>query len=41
MRQEIVVFTGAGISKGSGLSTFRDNDGVWSKYNPDVVATPR
>ncbi len=41
MRQKIVVFTGAGISKESGLSTFRDNDGVWSKYNPDVVATPQ
>lgn len=39
MRQKIVVFTGAGMSKESGLSTFRDNDGVWSKYNPDVVAT--
>lgn len=41
MRQQIVVFTGAGVSKESGLSTFRDNDGVWSKYNPDVVATPQ
>lgn len=41
MRQRIVVFTGAGISKESGLSTFRDNDGVWSKYNPDIVATPQ
>lgn len=41
MRQKIVVFTGAGISEESGLSTFRDNDGIWSKYNPDVVATPQ
>ena len=41
MRQNIVVFTGAGISKESGLSTFRDNDGVWSKYDPDIVATPQ
>lgn len=41
MRQQIVVFTGAGISKESGLSTFRDNDGVWLKYNPDRVATPQ
>lgn len=41
MRQKIVVFTGAGISKESGLSSFRDNDGVWSKYNPDVVASPQ
>ena len=41
MRQNIVVFTGAGISKESGLSTFRDSDGIWSKYNPDIVATPQ
>ncbi len=41
MRQKIVVFPGAGISKESGLSTFRDNEGVWSKYNPNVVATPQ
>ncbi len=41
MRQKIVVFTGAGISKESGLSTFRDSDGIWSKYDPDIVATPQ
>ena len=41
MRQNIVVFTGAGISKESGLSTFRDSDGIWSKYDPDMVATPQ
>ncbi len=41
MRQNIVVFTGAGISKESGLSTFRDGDGIWSRYDPDTVATPQ
>ncbi|MDE7148364.1 MAG: NAD-dependent protein deacylase [Duncaniella sp.] len=41
MRQNIVVFTGAGISKESGLSTFRDSGGIWSKYDPDIVATPQ
>lgn len=41
MRQNIVVFTGAGISKESGLSTFRDSDGIWSKYDPEKVATPQ
>lgn len=41
MRQKIVVFTGAGISKESGLSTFRDNDGIWAKYNPNIIATPQ
>lgn len=36
---KIIFFTGAGISAESGISTFRNNeDGLWSKYNPDVVA---
>ncbi|MEP3561301.1 MAG: Sir2 family NAD-dependent protein deacetylase, partial [Marinobacter sp.] len=29
MKEHIVVLTGAGISAESGLSTFRDNDGLW------------
>lgn len=41
MRQSIVVFTGAGISKESGLPTFRDNEGIWSRYDADTVATPQ
>ena len=41
MRQNIIVFTRAGISKESGLSTFRENEGIWSKYDPDIVATPQ
>jgi NAD-dependent deacetylase len=36
----IVVLTGAGISKESGLDTFRDADGVWSRYRLEDVATP-
>ncbi|MBF0561455.1 MAG: NAD-dependent protein deacylase [Alphaproteobacteria bacterium] len=36
----IVVLTGAGISKESGLDTFRDEDGIWAKVNIDDVATP-
>ncbi|MEM6903145.1 MAG: Sir2 family NAD-dependent protein deacetylase, partial [Pseudomonadota bacterium] len=36
----IVILTGAGISKESGLDTFRDPDGVWSKYSVEEVATP-
>ena len=37
---KILFFTGAGISAESGISTFRDNeDGLWTKYDPDVVAT--
>lgn len=37
--KKIVVLTGAGISAESGLSTFRDNDGLWDKYNVEDVAT--
>ncbi|WP_425407417.1 Sir2 family NAD+-dependent deacetylase [Hwanghaeella sp.] len=36
----IVVLTGAGISKESGLDTFRDEDGIWSKVRIEDVATP-
>jgi NAD-dependent deacetylase len=36
----IVVLTGAGISRESGLATFRDADGVWAKVNIEDVATP-
>ncbi len=39
-QQNIVVLTGAGISKESGLSTFRDADGIWSKVRIEDVATP-
>ncbi len=37
----IVVLTGAGISKASGLDTFRDADGIWSKVRIEDVATPQ
>jgi NAD-dependent deacetylase len=36
----IVILTGAGISAESGISTFRDKDGIWSKYDYRDVATP-
>ncbi len=38
--QKIVVLTGAGLSAESGISTFRDKDGVWAKYDYRHVATP-
>jgi len=31
--------TGAGVSAESGLGTFRDTDGLWSKYDLEDVAT--
>ena len=36
----IVVLTGAGVSKESGLDTFRDADGIWAKVRLEDVATP-
>ena len=36
----IVILTGAGISRESGLATFRDADGVWAKLRLEDVATP-
>ncbi len=38
--QSIVILTGAGISKESGLDTFRDADGIWAKVRLEDVATP-
>lgn len=32
-RLHMVVLTGAGISAESGVSTFRDNDGLWQQYD--------
>ena len=37
---KIVILTGAGISAESGLGTFRDKDGLWTKYDLEEVATP-
>lgn len=38
-RQNIVVFTGAGISAESGISTFRDKNGLWDKYDAMKLAS--
>ena len=38
--RSIVVLTGVGISAESGLGTFRDRDGLWTKYDLSEVATP-
>jgi NAD-dependent deacetylase len=37
----VCVSTGAGMSKESGIDTFRDEDGLWSKFNPEELATPQ
>jgi len=36
---KIVAFTGAGISRESGIKTFRDNDGLWNNFSIEEVAT--
>jgi len=36
---KIVVFSGAGISKESGIDTFRDSGGLWENHNINDVAS--
>lgn len=38
--RRIVILTGAGVSAESGLGTFRDKDGLWTRYDLRDVATP-
>ncbi|WP_170761859.1 NAD-dependent deacylase [Ruegeria lacuscaerulensis] len=38
--EKIVILTGAGISAESGLSTFRDEGGLWAQHRIEDVATP-
>lgn len=38
--KKVIVLTGAGISAESGISTFRDSDGLWEQYRVEDVATP-
>lgn len=38
--KKIVVLTGAGISADSGISTFRDSNGLWENHRIEDVATP-
>lgn len=39
IRQHIVVLSGAGMSAESGLSTFRDNDGLWKQFDWQKLAS--
>lgn len=39
-KPKIVVLTGAGISAESGISTFRDSNGLWENHDITEVATP-
>lgn len=39
-RGEVLVLSGAGISRESGLATFREPSGLWEGVDPTRVATP-
>ena len=40
--KKVVVFSGAGLDRESGILTFRDTkDGLWNNYKIDEVATPQ
>lgn len=38
-REKITVLTGAGVSAESGISTFRDSDGLWENHKVEDVAS--
>ena len=39
MRRKITILTGAGVSAESGISTFRDSDGLWENHKVEDVAS--
>ena len=39
MKKKLVVLTGAGVSAESGISTFRDSNGLWETYKVEDVAS--
>jgi NAD-dependent SIR2 family protein deacetylase len=40
MKKKLVVLSGAGISAESGISTFRDSNGLWENHRIEDVASP-
>ena len=40
MKDQIIIFSGAGMSAESGIKTFRDSNGLWENYDIHDVATP-
>jgi NAD-dependent deacetylase len=39
MKKKLVILSGAGISKESGIDTFRDKDGMWKKHDAMKLAS--
>src|SRR5918992_1607619 len=39
--ERVVVFSGAGVSRESGLDTFRGAGGLWERMRPEELATPQ
>jgi len=40
MKKKILVFSGAGVSAESGISTFRHSNGLWENHSIEDVASP-
>jgi NAD-dependent deacetylase len=40
VKKKVIIFSGAGMSAESGISTFRDSGGLWEQFNIEDVATP-
>lgn len=40
-KKTITILTGAGISQESGISTFRDSNGLWENHKVEDVASPK
>jgi len=36
---KVIILSGAGVSAESGISTFRDSDGLWEKYRVEDICT--
>lgn len=41
MKKKIVILSGAGLDAESGISTFRDSNGLWENHKIEDVATPK
>ena len=39
MHKKVIIFSGAGLSASSGISTFRDSDGLWEKHDINEICS--